>query len=660
MKISIARLSSRALAATWPMLLVLFAVGCPVAQIPRTPTENENANVSGGGTSAQSNSNTAGSTVRPIPGVPVEIDENTDVGDSSRPQNDSPAVAVLAVVITNFASTANTLAGSLQVITYDTLGGRAEDGSIRATLFYDGDGVDLSGDEHTLLEGLPARGNEEFSTAGIAPGRYFLGVRAQNNVSKTVRYAAGQLEIVGDAALTVQRPSASVRVRPADPIEVRATITTLARNVSWRVFVDDDHTFNGNETTAFVGGGFSVSGSIVPLSFVPGEYSIGVEVGDSVGQRFIFYVNEAGGDCVNNGQCRTFIIDEAPAITVVEPTQSLAIQPGQDTVHMRVIASDREANATVTLFRDANGVLDGDEFTLGEFELNTTQGAFELDVETANLFPARYRFGAMVSDGVGQPVSAYAPAVLDVLAPVSVFGAFRPASDFGRRLGDANSTVTIGFFVSDPNRRLAAQPEGIELRLYVDNDIDGAPDSTTPLVVAAISNDGRPFQAGLNTYIIDFDTLNAGPLGSDGLLDLVGELILRETQGNERVVFSEGPVARLDAVAPQLLALTPNQTDGNVTLAPGDTLRFRVNDNETTLVLPYLYDTVMLPDGREILRTLAFLTTNVIVAPPNTIVEIMLDEFDAPPGVYKFAYAVVDSTPDPILFEIVGLSVTID
>ncbi len=615
--------------------------GCPVQQVPRdAPNDNANSNSSTDGVtggSSSTNANGSGS-LRPIPSVAI-IDEDVEGPiDSGLPGVDSQVSAPLSIVISSLDRTLNTLPGTVQTISYEVFGGRTEDGQIRVRLFHDRDGVAESGDEVFFAQSLPIRGLVDFNTAGLAPGRYFVGVEARNNVSQIVRYAVGQLELVGRASFSFSRPSSSLRVRPTGEIEVRGDIATLARNVGWRVFSDPDREFNGNEVTAFASGGTRVDGTIFPIGLPRGTYHIGIEIVDSLTQRFVQYFAPPGSDCATDGVCRTFVIDDPPTVSVTGPAQTVLGQPGL-VVRVSATASDVETDATVTLFRDADSSVNGNEFVLQQFQLSGSLGVFEIDFDSTNLFPGTYRFGAIVDDGAGAPVSAYAPGTLVILEAPSATAQFGFPFVYARRANDANP-IDVVFFVDDPLRRLSLQPFGIRLNIYKDDNSDGVRDSDQPVVSATSEANGTPFRIGAVTrYPINLQELGLTP-GADGLADVLAEVVLTERIGNVTPFPADFEVARLDTVAPSAQILQPT---ANVNIPESAeefplTVRLRLVDNAPVgLVRIRLVEEVALGETP---RVFTVLPTSVIDA--NTDLSFGLELGNVPLGDYHLTVEVDD------------------
>lgn len=567
-------------------LAALLMLGCPVPQVPRVPDENANANAPVGGTSTNTNSFADGP-VRPVPGVPVVVDQPPGADDAGDvPISDAPTSSPLAVAITNFENSLNILPGQSAALAFQVLGGRALDGPVAVTIFVDSDGVDHSGDERTLLDNQPLRGQVELLTSSLPAGRYFVGVRARNIAGTSTRYALGRLEIVGAATLSVAAPSTSRRTRPTSVVDVRATISTLAQTVSWRVFTDIDTEFNGNEVFAFSGGGATVQGGIVLQSLPQGSYFIGVEITDSLQQRFVRYLGPQG--CEGAALCHSIQIDAAPTVELLEPTAAVQIQPGAQTVRVVARVSDAESNAVVTLFRDSDSTINDNEFVLATFQLSSPSSEFETTFSTAGLFPGTYRFGAKADDGAGPSVGAYAAGPLVILEPPTVTGQFDFVYPFGRRPNNANQPLEVQFTVSDQFRRLAFQPEGIRLNLYLDADTDGVPDSTTPLLSTTSDQLNRPFKVGANSFMLNLASLALPSADPDGLIDVLGELVLRENGGNVVPILSPDRVARQDAVPPDVTPMEPS-LDQTLSRADGMlTVRFLSLDNDFTFALTSL------------------------------------------------------------------------
>ena len=635
--------------------LLVFLPNCAVQQVPQVPDENGNGNEnSSTAAAANENSSTSGSQVRPIPSVPLDDPEQLAEIDSGLPNLDETGPVPLSIIISNFDRAANVLPGSVESLVYEVFGGRAEDGLIRSALVIDRDGIEDTGDELSLVDNLPVRGTVDFSTSGLAPGRYFVGIRARNNVSVVSRYAGGQLELVGAATLTVSRPNENLRVRPIGSIEVRATIETLAKNVSWSVFTDTDTDFgNGVFRAVGGGGGTAVASVVFPTDYPRGDYFIGINILDSLNQRFIYYFGIGTSNCVNDGLCRKFTIDGAPTISVVEPMTTLATQPGP-VVTIRAEAGDAEGNATVTLFRDADGTPNNNEFLLATFQLTGGQGVFETTFASTGLFPGSYRFGAKIDDGAGAPVYDYADGALIILEPPSASAAFvYRQSNFAHLPGSSqNSTLPIRFQVFDPLRRLDFQPDGIRLDLFVDANTDGVADTDVPLLTTTNNSTGQPFRIGpVNSVTLDLTSQELA-VDADGLVDVVGKITLNELLGNRIEELSTRPLARVDSIPPTLIVSSPTAP-----LAGAMSIDFavRVEDNSNHTFLLVLLAPIQSGTPNEddaiVLRGFFPIETN------QTETEtVQLDGF--PSGSYRLIYYVADATPDLVRVE--GVTVQIN
>lgn len=636
------------------MVVLASLGGCPVPQVPREPSNNGNLNSGdvSGGSVINNNSFTDGS-VRPIPGIPVEVDQPTDEPADGNPISDVPASTPLNVAINNFENSLNILPGNPAAIAYEVLGGNREDGEVRVTIFVDIDGVDRSGDERTLLENQPLRTIVEIPTGALSPGRYFVGVRAQNNVSTSTRYALGRLEVVGPASLTVQSPAGSSRVRPNDVLQVRATIDTIAQTVSWRLFIDVDTEFNGNEifefcangqTCSLSGGGLIVQGGIALHELAQSAYHIGVEIRDSLGQRFIRYFGTV--DCGATASCNTIVIDAAPQVQVTSPAADIHIQAGTQDVTIAAHVMDSEANAVVRLFRDADSSINGNEFHLASFNLSDTQGDFETTLATAGLLPGTYRLGAEVDDGAGPPVATYAPGKLVILPEPTVSGEFQFVThEINRRSSGISNPVPVSFHVSDPARRLAHQPEGVRLNFYLDANTDWVPDSTTPVLSVNADHLNRPFGAGDNVYMLNLSTI--GLPENDDLVNIIGELVLREINGN--VVLSPALVSQFDDVAPQVVPFEPS-VDAIISRHGGEiTVSLSTIDNTPSVGIVRLapHQVGGGPPPPPLTLSLGIFE---LIPPFETRTQVFAVPSSTPIGTYKLQIELIDLSDEPVTF----------
>lgn len=622
--------------------ILLSLGGCPVQQVPRTPPADENDNASNTAGSGFPTNTPTEQTPRPIPSIPVDVPDDNSDADSDLPSLDTPLEFPISIVITSGNDgPINILPGAEQSISYEVFGGRPEDGVIRVALIYDVDGVDNSGDEVVLQNGLPVRGTVDYTTAGIPSGTYFVGIRAANDAVRNSRFAPSKLEIVGAATATLTRPSVDLEVRPSATIDVRGSIETLARNVGWTVFTDQDGVFNGNEVDAFSGGGRVINGAIFPQNLANGDHFIGIEIRDSLGQSFVQYFSDGTGTCTNGVACRKFTIDEPPTIIVTAPTDTVIAQPGDEIIRIEATVADIEGDAEVSIFRDADGTLNDNEFELASFTLQGNNGNFSFDFDTSNLFPGTYRFGVKADDGNGA-IAGYATGTLIIPLPPSVSGSVLLPNDMpvGARTFDRVNDALVSFAISDPNRRLRLQPQGIVVNVYVDEDTDGVPDTATPAVTLTDGLFSIPFSTGLNFFELDLEALNVDA-GADGLANVLVEILLSEVIGNEIKV---DPIAvfELDTIRPDIDLALPNP-GGQMTFNDATdilTIAYSLLDNNASTVKFVLADaftgvTFDVPDQEEFLQPNDQIVRNLALWRITP---------DIPTGLYNIAFEVRDNT----------------
>lgn len=468
------------------LILSISFGGCPVQQQPRVPDNQTDEDAR-----RPPSINNERDSNRPIP--PPAIDEGDDDsgegggiggGDFLIPDAGSVSQPVFVVIAAPDASDINILPGGEGAVTYEVLGGDPEDGVIKVQLFYDVDGVADTGDEIVLETDLAPRGTEAFIAAGIAPGSYHIGIRASNNKEIATAYANGRLVVVGRPLLRFTQPSGSVRVRPNTGVSVQFTIESLARTVSYAVFTDTDTVVNGNEVEAFTGGGLNGTGTIFLTDFDDGRYFIGVSVADSVGQEQTEYIGVA------EGSPRTITVDLAPSVQVTDPATNLLIVRGEP-VAVTIIARDPEASAVVTVFRDSDGVFNGNEATLATYQLTTPEHTFSDVIDTSALAPGRYKLGAAINDGIGGSIASYsaggfrinAPAVVEIIAPLA---------DRQVRAGEA---VTLRWNVQDLENHVIS----VSWIQALDADGDRMPDAGTEIITAT--------NLGVGVGSIQFETV---------------------------------------------------------------------------------------------------------------------------------------------------------
>lgn len=472
------------------LITIISLGGCPVQQQPRTPeTQADDA------TQRQPTENNQRGT-RPIP-PPVIDDDETGVGDLGTgggtgggatggifdPDEGTTSQPVSVIVSAPDASDINILPGGDGSVTYEVFGGDPADGVIAIQLFYDVDGVADTGDEIFLESNLAPRGTEAFQALGITPGVYRIGIRANNNKEIVSAYATGRLVIVGVPLLTFNEPATDVRVRPGATVSVQFLIDSLAATMSYSVFTDTDTEVNGNEIEAFTGGGLSGTGTIFLDNFDAGTYFIGVTVSDSVGQQLTQYIGLAAGSA------RTITVDLAPSVQVLDPISNTVIEPGAQ-IQVTLVARDPEGAATVTVFRDADGLFNGNEATLAEFELTVPQDTFNVTLDTTGLAPGTYKLGASISDGVAGAFASFAPGSIRINAPATVV-ITSPLLDRQVRSGEL---VLLSWNIEDLENNL----NEVAVILASDENGDRIPDPGSEIFF--------PTTFGLGANQIQFDT----------------------------------------------------------------------------------------------------------------------------------------------------------
>jgi len=467
--------------------------GCPQVQQPTTPPADQDQVDD----TPTDDDLTPPDQERPIPPPPTDDgngdggstdgggDGTTDGGDGETDGDgtdggvDAPPISV--VITAPEGADLNLLAGADAAITYEAFGGNPADGVISIELFYDLDGLGGTGDEKSLRTGLAPQGTETFTTAGLASGTYFIGLKGANAKEEAIAYATGRLVIVGEAELTLIEPSADVRVRPNTSVPVQFTIASLATTVSYKVFTDTDTEVNGNEADAFNGGGLSGTGTILTENFAAGTYHVGVTISDSAGQEKTVYLGGANP--------RTITIDESPALTVLSPLETAIVDEGT-AVDVEAEVQDPEGSATVKFFRDGDASFNGNELFFAEAELSSTDTeTLAGTLETTDLAPGTYRLGVWVSDGVGDALVKYATGAIRINGAPTI-DIFEPVAEIAVYRSDE---VTVRWEADDFEKNV----QQISVILAADADADGEPDD--PAAVATLA---AGFDLGEQDYTI--------------------------------------------------------------------------------------------------------------------------------------------------------------
>lgn len=467
---------------------VLFGLtvgGCPQAQVPDPLPDNSNGNSNQDTrTGGETNANTI---QRPIPPVPVDVGGNANSGGPVTPTGDF--FQPIAIAISQPAGfDINVAPGGEGVISYETGGGNPADGPVGVQFFYDVDGIANTGDEVTLLTGLAPRGSQRF-TASLPPGIYRIGLRAANSKDSKVTYATGKLVVVGTPGVQISQPAADLRVRPNSTFQAILSINSLASAVTYDVLIDSDTTINGNERKVFAGAGLGGPVTIVTDGLAAGNYFLAVTARDSVGQTKTEYNKTA------QGTPRKITIDLAPSIAVLSPTSFDPVHPVP--FELRVRGADPEGTATVTLIRDGDAGFNGNEVPLQTFQITAPgEQEFALQIDPATLTPGTYRFGATISDGVGEPLFSYSAVPVPRNGPPTV-SVTLPAVLTHVVYG---STFELRWNASDFEGRSLA---GFNILFAIDGDGDGQPDAPPAPIVNGF---GQPITLGGTASFTTFDT----------------------------------------------------------------------------------------------------------------------------------------------------------
>lgn len=540
----------------------LLSGGCPVAQTPSNTTDTTNQSGQ-----TQDDTPNASRPVRPVPPPPVETDDGNDNsgsgsggtgggtdGSGGGTGGGTTSTPITVVVSAPDGFDINILPGAEAFITYEVFGGNAADGSIGVKLFRDADGIRSSGDEVVIAQNLPPRGTYRFN-ADFDPGAYRFGIEATNTRDGTVTYASGRLVLVGQPTVAFTQPNQNLVIRPNTAVTVNFQITSLASAVSYTVFTDQDGVLNGNETQAFTGGGTGGTGTILTDGYAPGRYQIGITITDSVGQTRTEYFRDSGG------AFRTFDINQTPTVLVTAPSTNITADPANPqnvtiTAHVR----DPEGNATVTIFRDTDAVFNQNEVTLGTQTQITTgdEQTINVTISTADLpTGATFRFGAAISDGVGNPIPAYAAGSVRVNGP-PVVTVTQPSADVTVQSG---ATVQVRWTVHDPENRL--QQNGIRILIAPDADNDGQPDSALTEVAALATT--------ATTYNLATTTLTGRYLVAVRAIDDVGVSATAFAAGHV-IVLNDAPTVVINEPTTPVAARPDPANPINIV--------FTVNDRE--------------------------------------------------------------------------------
>ncbi len=283
-----------------------------------------------------------------------------------------------------------------------------------------------TGDEVVIATGLtaPAAIGETrsfpFSVEGVETGPYFVGLRyAVSGQEYRVR-SEHTITVSGIPAPVFVSPSSSRSLYGDQTVQIRVNVGDAENPVNWRLFYiaeDADDTVPADELGVAIDEGTRnvVSQLFSSLGVAPGRYRLGISVTDA-GQSISSAVASGLTDRILTVYNDPYIITvlseppvpRSPRIEIIEPEEDVTVGFGVETVTVKYKAQVFEGEPSeqrVDFFVDTDDVYDGDEkILLPKRPVDETMAT----VSTSSLEEGEYYLGAVVHDGVNEPVAAYA------------------------------------------------------------------------------------------------------------------------------------------------------------------------------------------------------------------------------------------------------------
>ncbi len=265
--------------------------------------------------------------------------------------------------------------------------------------------------EAVLAENLPAGLNRSFifDTAGLRPGFYQLGLRADSETF----FSRGTIEIQGPPSPLFLAPSEDVIVRAGADVLIEVDVGDPQGRARWRLFYQDsdqprseEGTLPGGELLGIrlaEGSGNRVEFEWDTANVEPGEYVVGLSATDS---------GFSIGETVVAGSAASIITTYSDVTVLVLPAAGTSQPPFiqitsddvtafvGDIVDITFIAQTFEGDDfVVTLFRALQG--QDATTTIGTI---TDPSVNSLEFDTTGLAAGIYEIGGTISDGVNEVV----------------------------------------------------------------------------------------------------------------------------------------------------------------------------------------------------------------------------------------------------------------
>jgi hypothetical protein len=283
-----------------------------------------------------------------------------------------------------------------------------------------------TGDEVVIATGLsaPAAIGETrsflFPVEEVDSGPYFVGLRyAVSGQEYRVR-SEYTITVSGIPAPAFVSPSSNRSLFGDQSLEIRVNVGDAQNPVNWRLFYiseDADDTVPADELGVVIDEGTRnvISQFWSALGVPPGRYRLGISVtdtGQSVGSAVAAGLTDRILTVYNDPYIVTVLsappVPRPPRIEIIEPSDDVTVGFGVETVTVQYRAQVFEGEPTdqrVDFFVDDDDVYDGDEaILLANRPVDETMAT----LSTSSLGEGEYFLGALVYDGVNEPVAGYA------------------------------------------------------------------------------------------------------------------------------------------------------------------------------------------------------------------------------------------------------------
>lgn len=359
-----------------------------------------------------------------------------------------------------------------------------------------------TGAEIIFANNLTAGANQTttLNTLNIPVGLYRIGLNVADGSSSIKVLSLGTFEITALPSPVFEAPGSDLQIVAGTPVDIRVVVGDDENAVQWRLFFVEASTSVEGLPANQIGDPIATGAASQIITvwnttgLANGTYRIGISVTDS-GQSIDSAVNN--NESIPAPTFNSFsvsIVDEIPTrtpptVVVNQPSADIELLGSETTLIQFEVTRFESATQfeKVTPFYDVDDIAtNGNEVPIGQpfepFPLETSNVVFAgnmIDLgETVHI-------GVRAEDGVGEPVTAYAPGTITRLDPDA-----------------ARLTVT------QPTNALAQKP-GAEINVawQIDN-LPTTADAEVDIFVRRIGADGNP----INATLVDSDKSNIAPI----------------------------------------------------------------------------------------------------------------------------------------------------